>query len=69
MAALYGELLTDFAVTSGVHTHEDVPKSLMAGAKVAMTASEFLRNGGRLVAALLGGGRVGGPDGRAGLFL
>lgn len=45
VAILYGELLTDFAVTSGVHTHEDVLKSLMAGAKVAMMASELLQHG------------------------
>jgi dihydroorotate dehydrogenase (fumarate) len=45
VAILYGELLTDFAVTSGVHDHCDVLKSLMAGAKVAMMASELLRGG------------------------
>jgi dihydroorotate dehydrogenase (fumarate) len=49
VAILYGELLTDFAVTSGVHTHEDVLKALMAGAKVTMMASELMQNGlGRL---------------------
>jgi dihydroorotate dehydrogenase (fumarate) len=45
VAILYGELLTDFAVTTGVHDYQDVLKSLMAGAKVAMMASELLRNG------------------------
>ena len=45
VAILYGELLTDFAVTTGVHSYEDVLKSLMAGAKVAMMASELLQNG------------------------
>jgi dihydroorotate dehydrogenase (fumarate) len=45
VAILYGQLLTDFAITSGVHTHEDVLKALMAGAKVAMTASELLQRG------------------------
>ncbi len=53
VAILYGELLTDFAVTSGVHTHEDVLKSLMAGAKVAMMASELLRSGVGRVAEIL----------------
>ena len=53
VAILYGELLTDFAVTSGVHTHEDVLKSLMAGAKVAMMASELLRGGVGRVAEIL----------------
>ena len=33
------------AITSGVHTHEDVLKGMMAGAKVTMLASELLRNG------------------------
>jgi len=55
VAILYGELLTDFAVTSGVHSHTDVMKSLMAGAKVAMMASELLRGGvGRLTQILKG---------------
>lgn len=45
IAILYGQLLTDFAITSGIHTHEDVLKSLMAGAKVTMMASELLQNG------------------------
>jgi dihydroorotate dehydrogenase (fumarate) len=45
VAIFYGELLADFAITSGVHTHEDVLKSLMAGAKVAMMASELMQNG------------------------
>jgi dihydroorotate dehydrogenase (fumarate) len=53
VAILYGELLTDFAVTSGVHTHQDVLKSLMAGAKVAMMASELLQHGvGRITEVL-----------------
>lgn len=53
VAILYGELLTDFAVTSGVHTYEDVLKSLMAGAKVAMMASELLQKGVGRVAEIL----------------
>jgi len=53
VAILYGELLTDFAITSGVHSHQDVLKSLMAGAKVAMMASELLRHGvGRVTQVL-----------------
>lgn len=52
-AILYGELLTDFAITSGVHGHQDVLKSLMAGAKVAMMASELLQHGvGRVTEVL-----------------
>jgi dihydroorotate dehydrogenase (fumarate) len=53
VAILYGELLTDFAITSGVHGHQDVLKSLMAGAKVAMMASELLQHGvGRVTQVL-----------------
>lgn len=45
VAILYGRVPIDFAITSGVHTHEDVLKGLMAGARVMMMASELLRNG------------------------
>lgn len=45
VAILYGHVLADLAITSGVQTGEDVLKALMAGAKVAMMASELLRNG------------------------
>ncbi len=45
VAILYGQVPIDFAITSGVHTHEDVIKGLMAGAKTTMMASELLRNG------------------------
>lgn len=45
VAILYGRLLADLAITTGVHTSEDVLKGLMAGAKVTMMASELLQNG------------------------
>jgi dihydroorotate dehydrogenase (fumarate) len=45
VALLYGRVDLDFAITSGVHTHEDALKGLMAGAKVMMMASELLQNG------------------------
>lgn len=45
IALLYGQIPVDFALTSGVHTAEDVIKSVMAGANVAMTTSELLQNG------------------------
>ena len=45
VAMLYGRINVDFAITSGVHTHEDVLKGLMAGAKVTMMASELLGQG------------------------
>ncbi|MEZ4611818.1 MAG: hypothetical protein R2838_16515 [Caldilineaceae bacterium] len=43
MAILHGRVPVDFAITSGVHSHEDVLKGLMAGAKTMMMASELLR--------------------------
>jgi len=45
VAMLYGRVKTDFAITTGIHTHEDVLKGMMAGANVTMMASELLRNG------------------------
>jgi dihydroorotate dehydrogenase (fumarate) len=55
VAILYGRVPVDFAITSGVHTHEDVLKGLMAGAKVTMMASELLQNGlGRIDEILRG---------------
>lgn len=45
VAILYGRVPVDFAITSGVHTHEDVVKGVMAGDNVTMLASELLRNG------------------------
>jgi len=48
-AILFGRIPIDLAITSGVHTHIDVLKGLMAGANVTMMASELLANGlGRL---------------------
>lgn len=45
MALLYGRLDADLALTSGVHSGLDLVKSIMAGANVAMVASEFVANG------------------------
>ena len=45
VAILYGRVSTDFAITSGVHSEIDVLKCMMAGANVAMMASELLKNG------------------------
>jgi dihydroorotate dehydrogenase (fumarate) len=45
IAILYGRIQADFALTSGVHTFEDVLKGLMAGSSVTMMASELLMNG------------------------
>ena len=45
IAILYGRIQADLALSSGVHSAQDVVKSLMAGARVAMTTSELLANG------------------------
>lgn len=44
-AILYGRAKADLALTSGVHTGVDLVKAVMAGASVAMVASEFVANG------------------------
>ncbi|MGH9932168.1 MAG: dihydroorotate dehydrogenase-like protein, partial [Pyrinomonadaceae bacterium] len=49
VAILYGRVLADLAITSGVHRAEDVLKGLMAGAKVTMMASELLQRGVRRI--------------------
>ena len=53
IAILYGRVQADFALTSGVHTAEDVLKAMMAGANVAMMASTLLRNGAGRVMHIL----------------
>ena len=53
VAILYGRLTADLAITSGIHTAHDVLKSLMAGARVSMMASELLQNGLRRVGQIL----------------
>ena len=53
IALLYGRVKTDFALTTGVHTAEDVLKAMMAGARVAMLASALLRHGPERVSEIL----------------
>jgi dihydroorotate dehydrogenase (fumarate) len=53
IALLYGRVETDFALTTGVHNAEDVLKAMMAGARVAMMASELLKNGTGRVTEIL----------------
>ena len=53
VAILYDRLDVDFAITSGIHTSQDVLKGLMAGAKVTMMASELLQNGVRRIGQVL----------------
>jgi dihydroorotate dehydrogenase (fumarate) len=55
ISILYGGAKADFALTSGVHSHEAVLKAMMAGAKVAMMASELLHNGAKRIPEILGG--------------
>jgi len=45
MALLYGRVGADLALTSGVHNGVDLAKAVMAGANVAMVASEFVAKG------------------------
>jgi len=45
IAILFGRVSCDFALTSGVHTAQDVLKAMMAGANVTMLASELLESG------------------------
>ncbi len=54
IAILQGRVPVDFALTSGVHTAEDMLKAMMAGAKVAMSASALLKNGVKYASQLLG---------------
>ncbi|MBU6303553.1 MAG: dihydroorotate dehydrogenase-like protein [Verrucomicrobia bacterium] len=45
VAILYGQIAADLAITSGVHTAEDVIKGILAGAHVTMMTSELLQHG------------------------
>ncbi|MEO8661516.1 MAG: dihydroorotate dehydrogenase-like protein [Bryobacteraceae bacterium] len=44
-AILFGRIRPDIAITGGVHTAEDVIKSVMAGGRVACLTSALLRHG------------------------
>jgi dihydroorotate dehydrogenase (fumarate) len=46
-AILYGHVRASLAITGGVHGADDVLKSIMAGANVAMMTSALLENGVR----------------------
>jgi dihydroorotate dehydrogenase (fumarate) len=45
IALLYGRIQASLAASTGVHTHVEVVKYLMAGADAVMTTSALLRNG------------------------
>lgn len=44
-AILYGKVETDLALSGGVHSGRDMAKAVLAGASVAMSASELLEKG------------------------
>ncbi len=53
ISILHGRVNVDFALTSGVHTARDVLKAMMAGAKVAMMASNLLHHGIQAIPSML----------------
>jgi dihydroorotate dehydrogenase (fumarate) len=53
ISILHGKINADFALTSGVHTANDVLKAMMAGAKVAMMASSLLHNSTQVIPSML----------------
>ncbi len=55
VAILYGRIQADLALTSGVHTAQDVLKAMMAGASVTMMASALLSNGVKHISEVLSG--------------
>jgi dihydroorotate dehydrogenase (fumarate) len=52
-AILFGKVKADIALTSGVHTAEDMVKAIMAGANVTMLASELIMKGPARAASLI----------------
>lgn len=55
IAILHGNIKASLGATTGIHNHTDVLKMMMAGADVAMMASELLLNGiGRITQILDG---------------
>lgn len=53
VAILHGRVQADLALTSGVHTAQDVLKSMMAGANVTMLTSALLEHGVKRVSEIL----------------
>ncbi|KAF0106885.1 MAG: dihydroorotate dehydrogenase (fumarate) [Anaerolineaceae bacterium] len=54
-AILHGRVPADFAITTGIHTTEDVVKAIMAGASAVMLASLLLEKGPGCIPGLLTG--------------
>ncbi len=55
IAILYGRIKADLALTTGIHTAQDVLKAMMAGASVAMMASALLDKGTKQISEVLAG--------------
>ena len=55
IAILYGKIRSSLALTTGVHTPEDVIKAMMAGADVANVCSVLLQHGVGHISTLLTG--------------
>lgn len=52
IALLYGRIHADLAATSGIHTHRDALKMLMAGASVTMLCSVLIKRGIKHIAEI-----------------
>lgn len=55
VAILYGRLNLSFAVTGGVHSHEEVLKAMLAGASAAQLCSVLLEQGPTKIGEILEG--------------
>ncbi|NUN16134.1 MAG: dihydroorotate dehydrogenase-like protein [Myxococcales bacterium] len=53
IAILHNKVPADFALTSGIHTGQDILKAMMAGAKVVLVASELLKSGLKRIREIL----------------
>jgi len=53
IAILYGRIKANLAASTGIHTHEDVIKMLMAGADITCLCSELLGNGINRISEIL----------------
>lgn len=53
VAILYGHIKSSMAITSGIHSHEDIIKTIMAGADAAQMASVLLKEGVEKINVLL----------------
>lgn len=55
VSLLHGRIDCDLAISTGVHSYQDVLKGMMVGAKVTMMASALLQNGPAYIASVLDG--------------